>query len=100
MNEPELTTEERVLRVMKRVLTSVARDTATEPGLKHPLSKQTVNEIRECLMLITVREQELAQIHNRDTSARPRFTDEPRSEVVVPLDLGAMKKGLNKDDDQ
>jgi hypothetical protein len=96
MNEPELTTEERVLRAMKRVLTSVAKDTATEPGLKHPLSQQTINEIRECLLLITSREQELAKLYSRDTSARPRFIDEPKSEVVVPLDPDAMKKGIGK----
>ena len=99
MSEPELTTEERVLRMMKRVLTSVARDTATEPGLKHPLSEQTINEIRECLMVITVREQELAKEFDRDTSARPRFIDEPKSEVVVSLDVAAMKQGLKKDGD-
>lgn len=99
MNEPELTTEERILRVMKNVLTSVAKDTATEPGLKHPLSKQTIRDIRECLMMITVREQELAKQFNRDTSARPRFTDEPQSEVVVSLDVATMKQGLNKDND-
>jgi hypothetical protein len=99
MSEPELTTEERVLRMVKNVLTSVAKDTATEPGLKHPLSKQTINEIRECLVLITAREQELAKEHNRDTSARPRFIDEPASEVVVSLDVAAMKQGLNKSKD-
>lgn len=99
MSEPELTTEERVLRMMKHVLTSVARDTATEPGLKHPLSEQTINEIRECLMVITVREQELAKEFDRDTSARPRFIDEPKSEVVVSLDVTAMKQGLKKDSD-
>lgn len=99
MNDTELTPEERVLRAMKSVLTSVARDTATEPGLKHPLSEQTIQDIRACLMLITAREQELARIHNRDTSARPRFIDEPKSEVVVSLDLAAMKRGLNKDTD-
>lgn len=96
MNEPELTTEERVLRMMKSVLTSVAKDTATEPGLKHPLSEQTINEIRECLMLITAREQELAREFNRDTSARPRFIDEPRSEVVVSLDVSSMKRNLDR----
>lgn len=99
MNESELTTEERVLRMMKNVLTSVARDTATEPGLKHPLSEQTINEIRACLMVISTREQELAKAFNRNTSARPRFIDEPKSEVVVSLDIEAMKRGLNKDTD-
>ena len=99
MNEPELTTEERILRVMKSVLTSVAKDTATEPGLKHPLSTQTIRDIRECLMMITVREQELAKEFNRNTNARPRFIDEPQSEVVVSLDIAAMKQRLNKDSD-
>jgi CBS-domain-containing membrane protein len=99
MNEPELTTEERILRVMKSVLTSVAKDTATEPGLKHPLSTQTIRDIRECLMMITVREQELAKEFNRNTSARPRFIDEPQSEVVVSLDVATMKQRLSKDND-
>jgi hypothetical protein len=99
MSESELTTEERVLRMVRNVLTRVAKDTATEPGLKHPLSKQTINEIRECLMMITAREQELAKQYNRDTSARPRFIDEPKSEVVVPLDAATMKQGPNKGKD-
>jgi hypothetical protein len=99
MSEPDLTAEERVLRMVKHVLTSVAKDTATEPGLKHPLSKNTISEIRECLMMVTAREQQLAKEYNRDTSARPRFTDEPKSEVVVALDIAAMKQGLNKGND-
>jgi hypothetical protein len=96
MSEPELTKEERVLRMMKGVLTSIAKDTATEPGLKHPLSEQTIRDIRECLMVISGREQELAREHGRSTSARPRFIDEPSSEVVVPLDISKMKRGLDK----
>ncbi len=96
MTEPELTTEERILRVMKNVLTSVAKDTATEPGLKHPLSEATINDIRACLVMISAREQELAKQFNRDTSARPRFIDEPKSEVVVSLD--SLKQGGKKKD--
>jgi hypothetical protein len=99
MNKPELSKEERVLRMMKSVLTSVAKDTATEPGLKHPLSEQTIRDIRECLVVITGREQELAREHGRDTSARPRFIDETPSEVVVPLDISKMTRGLGKKDD-
>lgn len=87
MTEPELTAEERVLRMMKRVLTDVAKDTAPRPSRpRHPLSDDTIQEIRECLRLITAREQELARVHNRDTSHRPRFIDEPVSEYVVSLD--------------
>ena len=99
MSKSELTKEERILRMMKSVLTSVAKDTATEPGLKHPLSEQTIRNIRECLMAITVREQELAKEHDRDTSARPRYVDEPRSEVVVSLDASKLTRGLDSSDD-
>ncbi|HHJ15661.1 MAG TPA: segregation and condensation protein A [Gammaproteobacteria bacterium] len=97
MSEPELTTEERVLRMMKSVLTSVARDTAPRPGTRHPLSDNTIQGIRECLMLISVRERELGEEHGRDMSARPRYIDEPKTEVVVPLNVDTMKQGLKKD---
>lgn len=99
MTEPELTTEERVLRMVKHVLTSIARDTAPEPGYKHPLSDHTIQSIRECLLLITTREQELAKKFGRDTSARPRFTDEKPSEVVVQLDTASVKRGPGKNED-
>ena len=92
MNEQALTKEERVLAMMKNVLTSIAKDTAPQPGIKHPLSEHTIQGIRECLMMITAREQELAGEFGRDTSARPRFIDEPKSEVVVPLDFTSTKK--------
>ena len=69
-----------VLKAMKMVLTNVIKDTTTEPGLKHPLSDNTINDIRQCLLLITSREHELAP-----QSHRPRFTDEPQDTVVVSL---------------
>jgi len=97
MTEPELTIEERVLHMMKRTLTDVARDTAPGPGRRHPLSENTVKGIRECLLLISTREQELAKEHGRNTNARPRYIDEPRDEVVVPLNINAMRKGLEND---
>jgi hypothetical protein len=92
MNEQALTKEERVLAMMKNVLTSIAKDTAPQPGIKHPLSEHTIQGIRECLMMITAREQELAREFGRDTNARPRFIDEPKSEVVVSLDFTSTKK--------
>jgi len=99
MSEQEMTKEERILAMMKNVLTSVAKDTAPQPGLRHPLSEHTIQGIRECLMMITAREQELARELGRDTSARPRFIDEPKSEVVVPLDFSSMKNGPKKEDE-
>ncbi|VAW74398.1 hypothetical protein MNBD_GAMMA15-1362 [hydrothermal vent metagenome] len=97
MAEPELTTEERVLRMMKFTLTDIARDTAPNPGRRNPLSDDTIQKMRECLLLITTRERELAEEYGRNTSARPRYVDEPRKEVVVPLNINVMKQGLKKD---
>lgn len=98
MTEPELTTEERVLRMVKHVLTSVAKDTAPRPGRpRHPLSEDTVQGIRECLRLITSREQELAKEHNRDSSERPRYIDEQKSQVVVSLGTDTIKKRSEDD---
>lgn len=85
MTEEELTKEERILRVMKRVLTNIAKDTYTRPGYRHPLSDDTVNDIRNCLGLISARERELDAAAGRENKARPRFVDEPRDSVVVQL---------------
>lgn len=99
MSKQDLTKEERILAMMKNVLTSVAKDTAPQPGLRHPLSEHSIQGIRECLMMITAREQELARELGRNTSARPRFIDEPKSEVVVALDFASTKKAPKKENE-
>lgn len=85
MSNEDATKEERILRVMKRVLTNIAKDTYTRPGHRHPLSDETVNDIRSCLSLITTREMELNESAGRSMDHRPRFVDEPQTSVVVPL---------------
>jgi len=88
MSESEMNKEEKILSAVKRVLTEVIKDTATEPGLKHPLSENTINGLRDCLVLISQREQELASEAGRSMDKRPHFTDEakPQGDVVVSLD--------------
>ena len=95
MNFSELSKEEQILYAVKRVLTEVIKDTATEPGQLHPLSGDTINGLRDCLVMISQREQELAEAAGRSLDQRPRFVDEPRpqSDVVVPIDrIGKPKK--------
>lgn len=87
MADQELSKEERILRVMKRVLTDVAKDTYTRPGYRHPLSDATVQGIRDCLSLIAAREAELAEAAGRPMNLRPRFVDEPQTSVVVKLEV-------------
>jgi len=75
--------EVRMLRMIKRVLTDVAKDTFTKPGLRHPLTESTILGIRDCLSLVTLRESEL-----RDTDApisKPGFIDQKTDKVVVSL---------------
>ena len=94
----ELSKEEQILRSVKGIVTRVIKETATPPGMAHPLSEGTINEMRECLLMISLREKELAEAAGRPMDMRPRYIDEPRKndEVVVPLH----KSGLvsNKED--
>ena len=88
--------EQRILRMVKKVLTDVAKDTVTPPELKHPLSQQTIQSIRECLQLITAREQELQIESGTETSARPHFIDEPQKNVsvnITPINKNEKKDG-------
>ena len=85
MSDENISKEERILRVMKHVLTDIAKDTYTRPGHRHPLSENTVKGMRHCLSLITAREVELNKAAGRSMDHRPRFIDEPQSSVVVPL---------------
>ena len=77
--------EFQVLQAMRTTLTGVIKDTATTPGLKHPLSERTIENIRQCLVLITARERELAQEAGVSMNQRPRFTDDPQGATVVPI---------------
>ena len=101
MSEQAPSREELILKAVKIVLTSVVKETATAPGLKHPLGDETLIGIRDCLGLISQREQELAAEGGREMNMRPRFTDEvKKTEVVIPLDkiVRSKKKSDNSDD--
>jgi len=97
MSTNEFSQEERILRIMRKVLTSVAKDTYTKPGLKHPLSEDTIVSIRDCLALISARERELLESSGKSADQRPHFIDEPQTSVVVPLHkTGLVKKPTDK----
>jgi hypothetical protein len=86
--------EFQILKVMKLVLTDVVKDTATQPGLKHPLSDRTIEGIRQCLKLVAARERELVEDAGKTMGMRPHYVDEPKKNVVVPI----TKIGHNKKD--
>lgn len=76
MSDP--TKEEKILRAVKKTLTNVIKDTATRPGMVHPLTDHTIEDLRECLALISARERELAVAAGRPMNDRPRYVDEPQ----------------------
>ncbi|NIP71986.1 MAG: segregation and condensation protein A [Gammaproteobacteria bacterium] len=94
MSDPELTKEEAILRQVRRTLTRVIKDTATAPGMVHPLNEETIAELRRCLLLISEREVELNGAAGRSMEMRPRFADErrPGDEVVVHLDTSSLRR--------
>jgi hypothetical protein len=82
-NEKALHDEQRLMRMMRKTLTSIVRDTAPRNGKPSPLSEATVLGIKDCLMVISVRETELSQLTGRTLDERPHFTDDtPNSHAV------------------
>lgn len=77
--------EREILVVMRKVLAQIIKDT-TPPSraMKHPLSEQTIEDVRQCLGLISSRERELADAAGI-AQERPYFTDQQRPADVVPL---------------
>lgn len=78
--------EEEILQLLKTTLTAIAKDTYTPPELTHPLSSDTINQIRHCFAVITNRQQELGQARGEEFPDRPRYIDEPNDTFVVSLD--------------
>lgn len=97
MTDTTRTTEQRILIVMRKVLGSVVKDTTPPPGMRHPLSEKTIEDIRQCFGLIAAREQELAKEAGIDIKERPRYTDEPASSKIVSID--GLKKSVKKQDE-
>ena len=77
MADTEISMEARILQAVKLTLASVIRDTATPQGMRHPLSDSTIQDLRQCLALISARERELAQADGTPQNLRPSYVDEP-----------------------
>lgn len=95
-DDTESTQELRVLRMVKRVLTDIAKDTNTPPGMQHPLSNSTIMGIKDCLALITARESEIQEVQSR---MQPRYPDQignQKDNVVVSLKSSSKSKKKNK----
>lgn len=85
--------ERDLLIVMRKVLANIIKDTTpAHRDLKHPLSDNTIQDIRTCLGLISDRERELADIAGIKQE-KPYYTDEkPSAEVVSISNITKLKK--------
>lgn len=85
--------ERDLLIVMRKVLANIIKDTTpAHRDLKHPLSDNTIQDIRTCLGLISDRERELADIAGIQQE-KPYYTDEkPSAEVVSINKITKLKK--------
>lgn len=85
MNNDELSKDQKILIALRKTLSGVVRETTPPPGVRHPLSDQTVEDIKHCFSLIAAREKELAEEYGQTNNARPRYIDEPKTSHVVPF---------------
>lgn len=75
--------EHQILSTVRKVLSAVARETTPPPGRPHPLSPQTIDDLKHCFMLITAREKEIIEAEGGNMDKRPRYADEPKTSQVV-----------------
>ena len=85
--------ERDLLIVMRKVLANIIKDTTpAHRDLKHPLSDNTIQDVRTCLGLISDRERELADIAGIKQE-KPYYTDaKPSAEVVSINKISKVKK--------
>ena len=91
-----LSKEQRILIIMRKVLAQIVKETTPDPGLRHPLSERTIEDIRECFALIAARERELADDAGIPQE-RPRYIDEPHTSTVVSLKTLSKRKTDKED---
>jgi len=83
MSTEEMSKEQRILRMMRKTLGNVVKDVTPIGGRTNPLSANTIQEIKDCFVLISTRERELAEALGFDQS-KPYYADGelPNAKVI------------------
>lgn len=84
--------EIRLLSAVRKTLISVAKDTMTKPGLRHPLTEQTQKMITDCLDIVVSRQVAIEKDSGTHTKMKPVYTDE---QTVQSVSVDDLKKTLN-----
>ena len=92
MSDKNLSKEQRILRVLRKVLANIVKDATPAPGMPHPLKESTILDIRDLFGLISEREAELAEQSHPDRNEKPVYADEPKKSNVIKMHKPAKKK--------
>lgn len=85
MKEQILSKEQRILRVLRKVLANIVKDATPAPGMPHPLTENTVHDIRDLFGLISEREAELAEEAGKQINEKPVYAGDSKTSNVVKL---------------
>jgi len=85
VNDETLSKEQRILRVLRKVLANIVKDATPAPGMPHPFQESTIHDIRDLFGLIAEREAELAEEAGLNRNEKPYYTDQPQKSTVVQL---------------
>jgi len=81
--DTDLKKELDVLVVLRKVISSMVRDITPDPGMKHPLSEATMEDVRKGFLLIAAREKEISETLGKPSLHRPVYKgDTPKTNVV------------------
>ena len=83
--DPETSKEYKILVTLRQALSAIVRDITPSPGQRHPLSENTMEDIKQCFSLIAAREKEITDDAGVPSQHRPRYVDDQKGPKVVQL---------------
>lgn len=90
--EADLKKELEILVTLRKVLSSVVREITPDPGMRHPLSEATMEDVRQSFILIAAREKEICDAMGKPSLHRPLYKgDKPKANVVKLHGIGNSK---------
>ncbi|PWB52667.1 MAG: hypothetical protein C3F18_08215 [Nitrosomonadales bacterium] len=96
MTAEQFSPEQRILRVMRKVLASVVKDVTPRDGMDNPLTERTIEDIRDIFGMISSREKELLEAFGQAGGDRPFYPGEKTSAKVIPISAGSLKDSRKK----
>lgn len=81
--DADLKKELDVLVALRKIISGVVREITPDPGMRHPLSDQTIEDVRQGFILIAAREKEITEAMGKPSLHRPLYKgDTPKTNVV------------------